>query len=92
MPLPVDLATEFRQTGGESNGFELFRRLTQKFEPARSENAFHFANGIRGLAGDGACKNFEQAVSFVKFLDSKILDYTTPKHVYKKDFFRASPS
>ena len=26
--LPVDLVTEFRQTEGESNGFELFRKIT----------------------------------------------------------------
>ena len=26
-------ATEFRQTGGVTNGFELFRKLTQKLDP-----------------------------------------------------------
>ena len=70
--LPPGLATEFRQTGGESNGFELFRQLTQKLEPARSENAFHLANEIRGLGGVGSRKNFEQTVRFVKFLNSRM--------------------
>ena len=54
--LAVDLATEFRQIGGESNGFELFRKLTQKLEPARSENAFHLANEIRGVGGIGLAR------------------------------------
>ena len=75
LTLPVDLATEFRQTGGESNGFELFRKLTQKLEPARSDNSFHLANEIRGSGGVGACKNFEQPVRFVKFLNLKMKDY-----------------
>ena len=37
--LPVDLATEFRQTGGATNGVELFRKLVSKLDPARSDNA-----------------------------------------------------
>ena len=67
--LPVDLATEFRQTGGVGNGFGLFRKLTQKLDPAHTDHAFHLANEIRGLRGTGACKNFDQTVAFVHYLD-----------------------
>ena len=52
--LPVDLATEFRQTGGVTNGFGLFCKLASKLDPARCDNAFHLANEIRGLGGVGA--------------------------------------
>ena len=33
--LPVAVATEFRQVG-QANGFELYRRLVQKFDPPES--------------------------------------------------------
>ena len=74
--LPLGLATEFRQVG-TPNGFELFRRLTQKLDPPRADCAFHLANELRGLGGTTTCKDFAQTVRFVKFLDQKILDYTT---------------
>ena len=79
--LPVDLATEIRQTGGESNGFELFRKLTQKLEPARSENAFHPANEIRGLAGAGACKNLanREVRQVPQFEDEGVLVQDRPR-------------
>ena len=73
--LPVDLATEFRQTGGATNGFELFRKLVNKLDPARSDNAFHLANEIRGLGGVGACKNFDQTVRFVQFFEKRLKEY-----------------
>ena len=52
--LPVGLATEFRQVG-TPNGFELFRKLTQKLDPPRSDCAFHLANELRGLGGTTTC-------------------------------------
>ena len=73
--LPVDLATEFRQTGGVTDGLELFRKLTNKLDPARSDNAFHLVNEIRGLVGLGACKSFDQTVRFVHFLEKKQKEY-----------------
>ena len=73
--LPVDLANEFRQTGGVTNGFELFRKLVNKLDPARSDNAFHLATEIRGLGGVGACKNFDQTVRFVQFFEKRLKEY-----------------
>jgi len=46
--LPVALATEFRQVG-QTNGFELYRRLVQKLDPPRADASFHLSNEIRGL-------------------------------------------
>ena len=39
---------KLRQVGA-TDGFELFRRLTQKLDPTRADSAFHLANEIRGL-------------------------------------------
>ena len=60
-----------------AHGFELFRKLIQKLDPPRSDSAFLLANEIRGLGGVSVCKDFAQSVRFVKFLTSKMLDFTT---------------
>ena len=69
--LPVALATDFHQVG-QTNGFELFRRLVQKMAPPRADSSFHLANEIRGLGGANLCKDFNATVQFVKFLDSRM--------------------
>ena len=55
--LPVPLATEFRQVG-QTNGFELYRRLVQKLDPPRADASFHLSNEIRGLGAGNLCKDF----------------------------------
>ena len=50
--LLVTLVTESTQVGA-TNGFEVFQRFTQKLDPPRADSAFHFANEIRGLGGQG---------------------------------------
>ena len=57
--LPVDLATEFRQTGGTTNGFDLFWKLAQKLDAARSDNALNLWIEIPGLGGVSVRKNFD---------------------------------
>ena len=53
----------------------MFRKLTRKLDPPRSDNAFHLANGIQGLGGLNACKDFTQTVRFVVFIEGKIKGY-----------------
>ena len=74
--LPVALATEFRQVG-QTNGFELYRRLVQKLDPPRADASFHLSNEIRGLGASNLCKDFAHTVQFVKFLDSRMDEYRT---------------
>ena len=73
--LPTTLAAELRQVGA-TNGFELVR-IIQKLDLPRADSAFHVANEILGPGGVCVCKDFPQAVRFVKFLASKMLDFTT---------------
>jgi hypothetical protein len=74
--LPVTLATEFRQVG-QTNGFELYRRLVQKLDPPRADASFHLSNEIRGLGAGNLCKDFAHTVNFVKFLDTRMEEYQT---------------
>ena len=67
--LNFDLSTEFRNSAPD-NGFELWRLLQRKLDPPRADVEFHLVNDIRKHART-SCANFDQAVRFIAFLESK---------------------
>ena len=64
--LPLELATNLRQVGSR-NGFELYRRIVRKVDPAKENDAFHMGNEIRGVDGKGILKDFGQTCRFLEF-------------------------
>jgi hypothetical protein len=67
------MSNEFAQTGTE-NGFELYRQLSRKIDPPKSDLAFDLKAEIEGL-GKHTCSSFAQTFRFLEMLDRRVRDF-----------------